>query len=214
MRKIKLLVIIFISIIIISCSEDSTTEPEATIFDTQSESGFVCTVDETNAFIALLVAEKEAIVYVCNGEEEIAEWFRGNIGDPENINLTNTDGAQISGKFEGSTFTGSVVLRNSSTHSFTASPNTGSETGIFRVYGDLAVQEEVEAGWILNSSGQERGSFKLQSVFKTTPKKPTFGGIGDGTSNTVLFNSNSFSFGRFFLQRTSSGSFSIVAPNN
>ncbi|MCW8848897.1 MAG: hypothetical protein OQJ81_02880, partial [Melioribacteraceae bacterium] len=76
MNKIKLLAIIFMSIIIISCSEDSTTEPEESIFDVQGENGFVGTVEGTNAYIAFLVAEEEAIVYVCNGDEEIAEWFR------------------------------------------------------------------------------------------------------------------------------------------
>ena len=158
MRKIKLFALIFISIIIISCSEDSTTEPEVNVFEVQGENGFVGTVDGTNAFIALLIAKDEAIVYVCNGEEEIAEWFKGNISDPENISLINSSGAQVTGKFEGSSFSGSVVLRNSSTHSFTASTNTGTETGVFRVYGDEATQEGIDAGWILNSSGEERGS--------------------------------------------------------
>ncbi|MCW8848878.1 MAG: hypothetical protein OQJ81_02785 [Melioribacteraceae bacterium] len=107
-----------------------------------------------------------------------------------------------------------MVLRNSSTHSFTASPNTGAEMGVFRVYGDEAAQEGIDAGWIVNSSGEERGSFKLNSVFQSTPKKPKIGGTNDGTSNTLLFNGKSFSFGRFFLQRSSTGTFSIVAPKN
>ncbi|MCB0747351.1 MAG: hypothetical protein KDC90_07790 [Ignavibacteriae bacterium] len=211
MNKIKLLAIIFMSIIIISCSEDSTTEPEESIFDVQGENGFVGTVEGTNAYIAFLVAEEEAIVYVCNGDEEIAEWFRGNIGDPENISLTNGDGAQVSGKYEGNSFTGSVVLRNSSTHPFTASTNTGTETGVFRVYGDEAAKEGIDAGWILNSSGEERGSFKINSVFQTTPKKPKIKNVNDGTSNTLLFNNKSFSIERFFLIR--SGSFSFVGMN-
>jgi hypothetical protein len=213
MRKIKLLVIMFISIIIISCSEDSPTEPEQSVFEVQGESGFVGNVEGTNAFISLLIAQEEAIVYVCNGEEEISEWFKGNISDPENISLTNTDGAQVSGKFEGSSFSGSVVLRNSNTHSFTASKNTGAETGVFRVYGDEATQEGIWAGWIVNSSGDERGSFKFNSVFQTTPKKPKFN-FGDGSVHFFTFNSKSFSFGRFLLQKSSTGTFSIVAPSN
>ncbi len=214
MHKIKILVIMFIGMIIISCNEDSPSEPEANLFEVQGENGFVGTVDGTNAFIALLIAKDEAIVYVCNGEEEIAEWFKGNISDPENISLTNSPGAQVTGKFEGSSLTGRIVLRNSSTHSFTASTNTGTETGVFRVYGDEATQEGIVAGWILNSSGEERGSFKFNSVFQTTPKKPKIKNINDGTSNTLLFNGKSFSFGRFLLQKSSAGTFSIIAPNN
>lgn len=207
MNKIRSLIIIFISILIISCSEDSTTEPEANIFEIQGENGFVGTVEGTNAFIALLIAKEEAIVYVCNGDEEISEWFKGNISDPENINLTNEDGAQVSGKFEGSSFTGNVVLRNSITHSFTASPNTGTETGVYRVYGDEAAQEGINAGWILNSSGNERGTFKLNSVFQTTPKFQ----FGDGSVHFFTFNSKSFPIERFLLIR--SGSFSIIIMN-
>jgi hypothetical protein len=211
MHKIKLLVVMFVSIVIISCSEDTITEPEPNLFEVQGENGFVGSVDGTNAFIALLVAKEEAIVYVCNGDEEIAEWFKGNISDPENISLTNGDGAQVTGKFDGSSFTGSVALRNSSRHSFTASSNTGTETGIFRVYGDEATQEGVDAGWILNSSGDERGSFKFKSVFQTTPKKPKIKNVNDGTSNTLFFNNKSFPIERFFLIR--SGSFSIIEMN-
>jgi hypothetical protein len=211
MNKIKLLVLLFFSFFVISCSEDTPTEPESTVFEEQGESGFVGTVEGTNAFISLLIAKDEAIVYVCNGEEEISEWFKGTISDPTDIILTNTDGAQVTGKFEGNSFSGNVVLRNSSTYTFTAKANMGTNTGVFRVHGDEAAQEGIFAGWILNSSGEERGSFKVNSVFKTTPKKPTLGGISDGTSNTLLFNNKSFPIERFFLIR--SGSFSVVEMN-
>ena len=211
MNKIKLLLALFVSFIVVSCSEDTPTETEQNVFEVQGESGFVGTVDETNAFIALLIAKDEAIVYVCNGEEEISEWFKGTINDPTDISLTNTDGAQVYGKFEGNSFSGNVVLRNNSTHTFTAKANTGTNTGVFRVHGDLASQEKVEAGWILNSSGDERGSLKLNLLFQATPKKPKFGDISDGTSNTLLLNSKSFPIERFFLIR--SGSFSIIEMN-
>jgi hypothetical protein len=179
-----------ISFFVFSCS--SSTEPEETFFDVQGKNGFVGTVDGTNAFIALLIANEEAIVYVCNGEEEISEWFSGNITDPEDISLTNSNGAQVVGKFIGGSFTGSVLFSDASTHSFTATPNTGTETGIFRVYGDLATQEGIVAGWILNAMSQERGSFRFNSVFQSTPQKPK-------TSNTFFFNNNAFPIQRFFI---------------
>ena len=211
MNKIKLILVLIISFMTISCSEDTPTEPEPTVFEVQGESGFVGTVDGTNAFIALLIAEDEAIVYVCNGEEEISEWFRGAVADPSNISLTNSAGAKITGQFSGSSFSGNVTLRNSISHTFNADPNTGTETGVFRVHGDLAAQDEIEAGWILNSSGDERGSLKLNSLFQATPKMPKFGDIIDGTSNTLLLNTKSFPIERFFLIR--SGSFSFVQMN-
>ena len=62
----------------------------------------------------------------------------GDINDPTNISLTNIEGVQISGKFNGNSFSGNVTLRNNNVHSFKAIPNTGTETDIFRVFGDLA----------------------------------------------------------------------------
>jgi hypothetical protein len=208
MNKIKLMFALFVSFLAIACSENTPTEPEPTVFEVQGESGFVGTVDGTNAFIALLIAKDEAIVYVCNGEEEISEWFSSSISDPTNISLTNSSGAKITGQFSERSFSGNVTLRNNNIQTFKASPNTGTETGVFRVHGELATQEEVDAGWILNSASEERGSFKSKSLFQATPKKPK---IIDGTSNTLLFNGKSFSIERFFLIR--SGSFSVVEMN-
>ena len=195
MNLLKSVVPLLFILITIACKEDPI-EPEETIFDIQGENGFVGTVDGTDAFIALLIADNEAIVYVCNGEEEISEWFNGNISNPRNISLTNSSGAKVDGKFSGSTFTGTVILSNSNNYSFSASPNTGSLTGIFRVYGELAEQEGIDAGWILNST-DERGSFRWNAVFQTTPKKPKLKPVSDGTSNTISFKNMSFPIRRF-----------------
>ena len=195
-NKIRSVILLLISFLVFSCSEETPLEPEPTFFDIQGENGFVGTVNGTDAFIAILVASDEAIAYVCNGDEEIHEWFWGEINDPTNISLTNSNGALISGQFSGSSFAGNVTLRNMDTYSFKATPNTEIETGLFRVYGDLATKLEVSAGWILSSASEERGSFKIQSVFQATPKMPK---INDGTSNTILIGENSFQFGAFRL---------------
>ncbi len=192
MNLIRLFTPLFFILLAIACNDDPIEEPKETLFDIQGENGFVGKVDGTDAFIALLVADKEALVYVCNGEEEIYEWFRGNITDPENISLKNSYGTQVVGKFVEQSFTGSVILSNGSSHSFSAVPNTGNETGIFQVYGDLATQEGIVAGWILNASGEERGSFRWNSVFVATPVKPK--------TSTITFKSNSFSIQRFSIK--------------
>jgi hypothetical protein len=187
----KILALLFIVFVAIACGVDESIEQKDTIFDIQGKNGFVGTVDGTDAFIALLVAKKEALVYVCNGEEKIYEWFRGNIIDSENFSLTNSYNAKVDVKFDGSFMKGNVVLSDNTSHSFTAKPNTGNETGIFQVYGDLATQEGIVAGWIVNTKSEERGSFRLNSVFQATPQKPK--------TNTILFKSNSFSIQRFFV---------------
>ena len=158
-NKISVVILLFHSFLIFSCSEKTLSESETkTIFDIQGENGFAGTVNGTDAFIALLIAGDEAIVYVCNGDEEISEWFRGAISDPTEISLTNSKGVHISAKFKGNSFEGDVMLGSDSTHLFTATPNSVEDAGIYRVYGDQATQDEVEAGWILNSEGDDRGA--------------------------------------------------------
>lgn len=190
MNLAKLIASLFICLIAISCSKDNSQEPPKTIFDIQGENGFVGTVDGTNAFIAVLVANEEALVYVCNGEEGIYEWFKGDITDPENISLQNGNGAKVVGNFTANTFTGTVVLTDGTSHLYTATANIGNEAGVFQVFGDLAEQEGVIAGWILDTKNKERGSFRLNSVFQATPAKPS--------TNRFLFRNNSFPIRRFF----------------
>lgn len=207
MNKIASVILVFVSFIAFSCSEKTSTEPKATFFDIQGNSGFVGTVEGTDAFISLLVARGEVIAYVCNGDEEINEWFRGPILFPVNITLINNDGAKIVTTFSGTSYKGEVTLTNGSTFAFTASPNTGNNTGIFRVYGDDAVQEEVEGGWIVNSIDQQRGAIRVGSKFT----RITLETLPDGTSNTVTVSGKSFPVERFYLRR--SGSFSYIEMN-
>ena len=87
-----MVLLVFFSLLAFSRGNKTHSEYEATIFDVQGVNGFVGTVNETNAFIAPLVAESEGTVYVCNGEEEIAEWFRGDLNDPQNVNLAHSAG--------------------------------------------------------------------------------------------------------------------------
>jgi len=186
MNQISFAILLLISVLVFSCSENNPTESELTLFDIQGKQGFVGSVNGTNAYIALLIAQTEGIVYVCNGEEEIAEWFRGDISDPTNFSLTNSQGANISAKFEGVSFTGEVTLRNDSTYSFTSTTSNAEDFGIIGIVDDEAIQDEVEGGWILKSDGDERGAFTISSVFNTPPRRPPIKDIKDGTSNTVL----------------------------
>ena len=217
MNKIGLVILLFISFFVFSCNENTPLEPETTFFDIQGENGFVGTVNGTNAFIALLVAGDEAIVYVCNGEEEISEWFRGAINDPTNFSLTNSNGSEISAKFRGVSFEGEVTLRNDSTYSFISTTSNAENAGIIGVVGEEAIQDEVEGGWILNSEGEERGAFTIRSVFRTPPPRPKIRDIIDGTSNTILFGEIRYTIRFFFLalklKRSASGSNPIIEKN-
>ena len=190
-NSLKLIASLFICLVAISSCKDDTPDPEKTVFEVQGESGFVGTVDGTDALVSIVVANNEALIYVCNGEEEIAEWFQGNITDPENINLQNSTGATVVGTFAASMFTGTIKLTDGSSHGYTATANTNADAGIFQVFGDSAAQEGISAGWILDANNKERGSFRLNSVFQATPSKPS--------TSTFRFGNNSFPIRRFAI---------------
>jgi len=196
-----------------SCGkDDDKPDTDETFFDIQGENGFVGTVDETNLFIALLIAENEAIVYVCNGDELVSEWFMEPIDDPTNIQLINSEGAKISANFEDRAFSGQVTLRNSNTpHSFTATPNIAENAGIYIVSGQEAIDDEIGAAWILNSEGEERGTLKIKSVFQKTPALPVRD-IKDGTSNTMMINEKSYKIGVLYVRYDAAKKAVILLP--
>ncbi len=211
--KFTFLAITILSILFSGCSkDDDKPDTDETFFDIQGENGFVGKVDGTNLFIALLVAENEAIVYVCNGDELISEWFMETINSPTNIQLTNSEGAKISAKFEGRAFSGQVTLRNSTySYPFTASPNTAEDAGIYIVSGQEAIDDEIGAGWILNSDGEERGTLKIKSVFQKTPALP-IRDIKDGTSNTIMINEKSYKIGILYVRHSAARGAVILLP--
>lgn len=132
MKKSSLTILLLISLLVVSCAGTAQTASDTAIFDVQGENGFVGTVDETDAFIALLVGVDEVIVYVCNGDEEIYEWFRGAVSDPTDFSLTNDAGAKIAAHFVENSINGEVTLRHGNTYSFTAAPNVGENTGYIK----------------------------------------------------------------------------------
>ena len=172
MRTICLLSILTICLLVQSCADKTPAEPQLTFFDIQGENGFVGTVQGTDAYIAILAGESEAVAYVCNGDEKISEWFKGAVSDPTVINLNNDKNARISAQFTDGSFRGEMTLKTGVTHAFRATPGKTVEAGIYRVMGDEAAADQVEAGWILLSSGEERGALKVRSIFQKTPPLP------------------------------------------
>ncbi len=181
-------------------------------FDIQGENGFAGKVDGTNLFIGLLIAQNEVIVYVCNGNELISEWFKETIDNPSMIRLTNSEGAKISAIFESNAFSGQVTLRNSTTpYSFTAIPNVAADAGLYIVSGQEAIDDEIGAVWILNSEGEERGTLKIKSVFQKTPALP-IRDIKDGTSNTLIINEKPYKIGALYVRYDASKKAVILLP--
>lgn len=196
MRIISYLIIVYLVLTLSSCSDDNTTEPEESALDVQGTKGFVGKINGTEAFIAFVVFENEVVVYACNDEEEISEWFRNSISEHSKMNITNSSGSSFVANFEDNTYTGEIKFSNGDTHSFTAKPNNREDGGIYRVSGEVADQNEIEGGWIINDLGEERGAFRISNVFQNR-SGTRFGDISDGTSNTLSLFGFSLTFVHF-----------------
>lgn len=197
------IIISVVMLFVISACENTNDEPVANFFDIQGENGFVGIVDGTDAFVSILLGEEKGIAYVCNGDEDISEWFSGMVLDLNEVSFTNAKGGKITASFINNSFEGEVLLRDGRRFQFVAVVNTGIYGGIYRVLGEDAVQAEIEAGWIVKSEAEQRGSFKFKTVTQptTTLSKSKLKDISDGTSNTLVMKERSFSVFRYKVKK-------------
>jgi hypothetical protein len=163
--------VLFAGVLVHACSDDSSSNTISAEDLARADRGFVGTVDGTNAFVALLSGGGEAVVYVCDGDTDIAEWFSGP-ADGTEVDLTNDRGARVEANLTGTTYTGTVTLATGARHTFSAIP-TASPGGLLRVTGDEARADGVIGGWIVASDGQQRGSLTVRGLAR--PARPVPG---------------------------------------
>ena len=187
-------------IILMICScEKSSIKSEDIFFDLQGENGFVGIVDGTDAYVSILLGSEEGIVYVCNGVEDISEWYYGSVANLNDISFTNPQGAKITASLIGNSFKGEITLRDGRKLSFDAGVNRGIYGGVYKVIDENAVQAEIKASWIIQSEEDQRGSIKSKSNRLPTIRlgKNKLKEISDGTSNTIVISETSFSIFRY-----------------
>ncbi|MDH5671476.1 MAG: DUF4150 domain-containing protein [Myxococcales bacterium] len=149
------------------------------------EAGFVGQVAGSEAFIAIVTGETEAAAYVCNGEEQIFEWFEGALDAPGAIQLSNAAGGELSATRLGDGFEGEVTLSAGTRHSFT-SEVADSAAGLFRVLGAEAEADGIKAGWIVDNDGDERGALLRSGSFEPAPALPSEGLRLNGVTYSVF----------------------------
>ncbi|RMH66983.1 MAG: hypothetical protein D6683_18215, partial [Actinomyces sp.] len=165
-----------------STTTDSTSTPDApaeTDTDTATEPAaaagtYVGTVDGTDALVAVVVdADGGAVVYVCDGESGIADWFDTDhlavAGEPAS-ELEAGSGARLDAAVGDGTVTGTFVDADGVEHTFSAATATG-DAGVYMpapsVDGD-----EGRTGWIVAEDGTVRGAIRRGN--RVSPA-PTFG---------------------------------------
>jgi hypothetical protein len=199
--RLRILACIGVGVTLLLAGCGDSDDSAATGTDEESL-GFVGTVEGTDAFVSVMVADSdtetdEAIVYICDGEAELREWFRGPVDDPTTFQLTNDTDASVTVEFIDGTFRGEFTDATGQAHTFDTVEAT-SEAGLYEVDDSEATADDVWAAWIVDNDGNERGAFLRSGAFQATPR---------------------LSFTTFRLSRfsTTSGAIEmngIVAPNN
>ncbi len=173
-----------------ACLQSTNSGSDATIAEiaaVQGRNGFTGQVAELDAFLALVVGDTVAFAYLCNGERKVSEWFRSSIERPADFTLENQTGGKLTATFTGSRYEGDITLPSGKAYAFTVVADTSSESmGMYRVMGDDAEGDKVEAGWVVDADGNGRGSLRLSGTFKTTTALPTQKLVVGAKSYTVF----------------------------
>jgi hypothetical protein len=94
----------------------------------QNLNTFIGQVAGTNAFIAVVVGDGEALAYVCDGHS-VAAWLRGQVSGTS-LTLSGK-GESLVGTLEGDTVSGTLTLSGPA-FAFQAARVTEGHTGLFR----------------------------------------------------------------------------------
>ncbi len=156
----RLIVVCLAVVAVAGCGSDSSA----------AKHGYVGTLQGPDAFVAIVAADDEAVVYVCNGDEGIGEWFEGRIDDSADFILTNVAGASVQAMYVDETWQGDVTFADGSTHAFTTVVAEDG-AGIHNVDDDDAAAEGVWAAWIIDNEGNERGAVSSRGSLVTATSK-------------------------------------------
>ena len=170
--------------------------------DDDAPLGFVGTVEGTDAFVSVIVADSateadEAVVYICDGDAELREWFRGPVDDPTNFELSNDAGASVTAELADESFSGQFTTATGSVHGFDAVKATG-EAGLYEVDDEQATAADISAAWVVDNDGNERGAWWQRVSF--IPTQP--------------LSTTTFRLSRFSVTNGILGMNGIIAPNN
>ncbi len=128
---------------------------------------FVGPISGSEAFGAIVAAQKEAMAFVCDGRSllpssrGIAEWFRGARSGAAPIDLRSEGGAHLQATVGRDGARGTVTIGR---RSFELSlPPASGDAGLYRVETTIS-GDDVVAGWILLEDDSMRGSATVRSA--------------------------------------------------
>lgn len=144
-----------------SAAQEGTSPREAILasipslanFEEQADTTFVGNVEGSYAFIAFVIRDGFAVVYLCDSVQ-VSQWLSGEIVNGT-LDVTAEDGTRVAATIFDDHIGGTVTLTTdddgseAQPHAFTAVPAAPGETGLARyVWEDGSV-----SGWIVNEEG-------------------------------------------------------------
>lgn len=109
---------------------------------------YLGSVEGTDAYIAVIMADDKAVAFLCDGSS-MWEWPTGSFKD-NRVELTNPSGTTVGARLDGSTLTGTVKI-NGTDHNFSAVPAQSNE-GVYRTVVNENGQVST-VGWIIRDAG-------------------------------------------------------------
>jgi hypothetical protein len=116
----------------------------------QVDKTYVGALDGSTAFIAVVVQNSVAVVYICDGDQ-ISEWFGGSVSKDQ-LDFTSAKGTHLTASAAADSVSGTLALAGGQPLAFVAQPAVEGQTGLFRFKGD---QDKVTytTGWIVTQTG-------------------------------------------------------------
>lgn len=130
--------------------------PTLSNFEEQADTTFVGDVEGSYAYIAFVVRDNFAVVYLC--DNILSHWLSGEIVDGT-LEVAAEDGTRIVATIFDDHIEGTVTLTTdddgseASPHTFTAVPAVPGETGLDRRVGALDEGIQYVSGWIVTEDG-------------------------------------------------------------
>lgn len=142
---------------------------------------FVGKVDNSDAFIAVVLhTDGTVTAYVCDSAS-ISAWFKGNV-DGSSLDLTNADNAHLTADVKADSFTGTFTASGGSPLSFTVQ-QADKPYGLYRGE-DTVDGVDLVAGWIVLPDGSQRGAVSGGGKLVSAPLFNTVTRTGKGTTWT------------------------------
>lgn len=126
--------------------------------------GFVGQIIATDIFVAIVTTGSKTIAYVCDGIE-VAEWFRGSMNEYGWLELISKKGWELTASMGTASAIGSLTIKDNQPIFFTARLVEGI-AGLYRAENTMENTKYL-GGWIVNSSGEQRGAVVGGGTFQT-----------------------------------------------